>query len=417
MKNTIIILFLLLIYYTDIHCQVKSAEELENFSIMSPVQSSITEAKGWAMQDNGKWAYANNKIPHTDSRSNASRPGGLNQLGQDNFISIELRKIMIDDVQYNVLIKKYEDGEFEFPFLQREWKSFRSIDYYVFKGEKLKEMLPEDVPFNTPYLVDLNCYVAGKIKNFEESVFMGNRLILSSYATGVIGNFQASQAGYEDAIIRAIQDRKVGKIINDGNLILAVYPIKAKDKEMVRFKLIKAYKHENLIKIQTSPDNWRDLFEENFYEVGFNIYSNFIRESQAYFIELDKVITAYDSNYNWGLLRYQIGDYLGALEAFNKALEEDPSTDDFLIYSYRGNTRSKMGLHSTAIADFDKAISLRPKRIIDYPNWIRNYFNRGVAKYYMDNLTGACEDWKKAYDLGYGSASEYLMDFCGEKIK
>ena len=89
---------------------------------MSPVQSGIYEAKGWSIQDNGKWAYAMNKIPHTDSKSNNARPGGLNELGQDNFYSLELRKIMIDDEQYNVLVKKYNDGEFEFPFLQRNWK-------------------------------------------------------------------------------------------------------------------------------------------------------------------------------------------------------------------------------------------------------------------------------------------------------
>ncbi|MDO8899261.1 MAG: tetratricopeptide repeat protein, partial [Bacteroidales bacterium] len=131
----------------------------------------------------------------------------------------------------------------------------------------------------------------------------------------------------------------------------------------------------------------------------------------------DKAVTAYDSHYNWGMLRYQIGDYVGALEAFNKAFEENPKTDDFMIYAYRGNTRSKMGLHREAIADFDRAIILRPKRVVDYPNWIRNYFNRGVAKYYLNNSSGACEDWKKAYDMGYGSAGEYLNDFCGIKTK
>ncbi|MDP3444647.1 MAG: tetratricopeptide repeat protein, partial [Ignavibacteria bacterium] len=222
---------------------------------------------------------------------------------------------------------------------------------------------------------------------------------------------------YESLIIKAIQDKKAGKVINDGNLIFAVYPIKSADSEKVRFKFVKTYMNENLLKIQTSPDNWRNLFQEYFYEVDFNVYNNFIRESQAYYVEMDEAVTAYDSYYNWGVLRYQIGDYVGAYEAFNKALEENPKADNFLIYSYRGNTKSQMGMHREAIADFDKAIAMRPKRIVDYPNWVRNYFNRGVAKYYLQNTTGACEDWKKAYDLGYGSASEYLMDFCGQKTK
>ncbi|KAF0129947.1 MAG: TPR repeat-containing protein [Bacteroidetes bacterium] len=414
MKKTIVLLFLTYIGWS-LSGQNQSIADLENFSIMSPVQSGIYDAKGWSMQDNGTWAHAPNKIPYTDSRSNNARPGGLNELGQDNFISLELRKIMIDDEQYNVLIKKYNDGEFEFSYLQRNWVFFHSMEFWVFKSEKLKELMPEDVQFNVKYLVNLECYVTGKIRNYNKTVFTEEGLNLANYTTGVINNFQTTNTGYYDLIIRIVQDRKLGKTINDGNLIIALYPIRSGDKEVTRFKLIKNYKHENLNKMQLSPDNWKDIFAENFYEVDFNIYNNFINQSLAYYVELGKATTAYDANYQWGVLRYQIGDYLGALEAFNKAFEENPKTDDFMIYSYRGNTRSKMGLHTDAIADFDKALMLRPKRIVDYPNWIRNYFNRGVAKYYINNGTGACEDWKKAYDLGYGSASEYLYDFCGQK--
>jgi tetratricopeptide (TPR) repeat protein len=416
MKNTIITV-LFICFIKLLSAQSTDYYDLQDFSIMSPVQSGIYDALGWSMQDNGTWAFENNKIPYSDSRTGSSRPSGLNILGQDNFISLELRKIMIDDDQYNVLIKIYNDGEFEFPFLQRNWSAFKSLDFYVFKSEKLKELLPEEIPYNVMYLVDLRCYTVGTIKNYEKSVFMGKNLNLAKYSTGVISNFQTTDSGYEEQVIKSIQDRRSGKTINDGNLIIAVYPIRAKDKEIARFKLIKSYLNDNLLKMQTSPDNWRHIFSETFYEVDFNIYHNFISQSLSYFVEVGKAMTAYDSHYNWGMLRYQIGDYVGALEAFNKAFEENPKTDDFMLYAYRGNTRSKMGLHREAIADFDRAIILRPKRVIDYPNWIRNYFNRGVAKYYLNNSSGACEDWKKAYDMGYGSAGEYLNDFCGIKTK
>ncbi|MCK9291940.1 MAG: tetratricopeptide repeat protein [Bacteroidales bacterium] len=414
-KNILLILWLIP-YSFLLTAQNTDYYDLQDFPIMSPVQSSITHALGWSMQDNGTWAYADNKIPFTDSRSNADRPGGLNAIGQDNFISIEMHKIMLDNEQYNVLVKKYHDGEFEFPYLQRNWRDFKSLDYYIFRSEKLKEMLPEEVPFNTMYLVDMRCYMVGTIKNYEESVFMGGSLNLTRYATKVTENFQATRASYQEQIIRAIQQRKTGKVINDGNLIFAVYPIRSTDKEKVRIKFIKGYMNDNLIRMQTSPDNWKHLFSESFYEVDYSVYSSFINQSLAYYVELDQAVTMYDSHYNWGVLRYQIGDYVGALEAFNKAFAENPDTEDFMFYAYRGNTRSKMGLQADAIADFDKAIALQPKRIVDYPNWVRNYFNRGVAKYYLNNGAGACEDWKKAYDLGYGSASEYLIDFCGQKF-
>ena len=86
--------------------------ELQNFSILSPVQSEIKNALGWSLQDNGKWAYSENRIPYTDSRTNTTRQPAVDALGMENFISIELRKIMIDEKQYNVLIRKYKDGEY-----------------------------------------------------------------------------------------------------------------------------------------------------------------------------------------------------------------------------------------------------------------------------------------------------------------
>ena len=107
--------------------QVKDSYELENFSIMSPIQSQITEAKGWSMQDNGKWAYGDNVIPYTDSRTNTSRQDDVESVGIDNFTSIELRKIMIDDKQYNVLVKKYKDGEYEFPLILQGWTNYLSL--------------------------------------------------------------------------------------------------------------------------------------------------------------------------------------------------------------------------------------------------------------------------------------------------
>ncbi|NOU47642.1 MAG: hypothetical protein HOO86_11360 [Bacteroidales bacterium] len=411
------ILFSVLIYSVLLLGQVKDAYELENFSIMSPIQSQITEAKGWSMQDNGKWAYGDNAIPYTDSRTNTSRQPGTEDLGIDNFISIDLRKIMIDDKQYNVLVKKYRAGEYEFPLISQGWTGYTSLDFWVFKGEKLAELLPEKPQFNVMYLVDLDCFISSSIKNFEKNVFIDGDLNLKSSSTGVVRGFDKYEGSYEEAIIRQIQDVRAGKKRSFGNLFIAVYPIKANDKEVVRFKFVKTYKNDNLVKMQASPDNWKNLFESSFYEVDYTTYSSFIQDSKNYFVELDKSPTEYSSNYNWGILRYQIGDYVGALEAFNKAINENPETDDFMIYSYRGNTKSKSGLYNDAIADFTKAIELKPTKVIDYSNWVKNYFNRGVAKYYIENLEGACEDWKKSYDLGYGSASEYLNNYCGQNTK
>lgn len=392
--------------------------ELQNFSILSPVQSEIKNALGWSLQDNGKWAYSENRIPYTDSRTNTTRQPAVDALGMENFISIELRKIMIDEKQYNVLIRKYKDGEFEFDYLAKGWKSFNSLAFYVFRSEKLFELLPDDLTFNTMYLVDLECYLVDEIRNFDETMVSGRHSGLHKYATGAMKSFPRSKTGFSiDLFIRKIQEIRSGRVVNDRNMIFAVYPIKSGEKEVVRFKMIDTYRNENLIKMQTSPDNWTTLFDNYFYEIPFSTFRSFIEDSRAYYVPVEDASTAYTSNYNWGVLRYQIGDYLGATEAFYKALEENPNADDFMLYAYLGNSLSKSGLYRDAVSYFDKAIDLKPSKVMDYSNWVKNYFNRGVARYYLEETDEACADWKKSYDLGYGSASEYLIEYCGRQYK
>lgn len=40
------------------------------------------------------------------------------------------------------------------------------------------------------------------------------------------------------------------------------------------------------------------------------------------------------------------------------------------------------------------------------------YFNRGNSKLQLSDQTGACEDWKKARDLGDEDANARLHEYC-----
>jgi tetratricopeptide (TPR) repeat protein len=375
----------------DDNCE--GQDELVNYSTLSPVQSSITKAKGWAIQNNGKWVSSPNRIPFADEKTNKSKEPSR-ELGQDNFISLELRKIMIKDKQYNVLIKKYRDGVYEFPILHENWESFNSLDYYVFKSELLSEILPQEIPFNQKYAVNLNAFARGTIRNFDPK-------------------------REEDMIVADVQEVLSGAKVNDWNLVLAVYPIKNGDNEVVRFKLIKTFKKAYLASYFVAPDNWSKLFDKTFYEVPLHVFKSFIRNAEEYYVPVEEIADSannlYLSYYNRGVLKYQMGDYPSAIDFFIQSLKVNPETDDFLIYSYLGNARSKMHLFNDAIGDYDKALELQPKSVMDYSDWIKNYYNRGVAKYFMDNMDGACRDWKKALEMGFGPAHDYLMKFCGEE--
>ncbi len=315
--------------------------ELINFSSLSPVQSEITQAVGWAKQDNGRWLSSKNRVPFTDDMTNKSN-AAERKLGQDNFIKLELRKVMIGNEQYNVLIKKYHDGEYEFPILQEGWYGYNSLDFYVFEGEKLKEILPHDIPFNEKYAVNLNTYVRGTIKDYDNKV-------------------------EEDLIVKAIQAIERSERINDWNLIMAVYPIKNGEEEVCRFKLIPSFRKNYLASFYTAPDNWERNFDMTFYECKFYQFKSFIRDSEEFLIPVDEVSedgtpSEFTNNYNWGILKYQMGDYPTAIEYFDKAVAENPETEDFLLYSFRGNAKSKMRLYGDAIEDFDKAKAMRSQK-------------------------------------------------------
>ena len=365
-------------------------QELIRYSSMSKVEASIDKAKGWAVQNNGAWYSMGNQIPFADQKSNRD-DYGARALGQDNFTKLELRKLMIGNEQYTVLIKMYRDGKYEFPVLREGWESFYSLDYYVFDSRKLFEILPNQVTFNKSYAVNLNVFARGTIKDYKSK----------NWKSMLVGN---------------VQQIHLGEKVNGWDLIMAVYPIKNKNQEVCRFRLIKSFDNQYLNTMYTAPNNADKLFRRSFYEVPYYNFKNFIDEAQNAFIPVQassgNVADPYQNNFNWGILKYQIGDYISAVNYFKKALDIRPNTKDFMLFSYMGNAQSKLHRYNDAIASYDRALQLKPDDVLDYSNWVRNYFNRGVTKYYMNDMNGACNDWNKALEMGFGTAYQYIQEYC-----
>ena len=106
---------------------------------------------------------------------------------------------------------------------------------------------------------------------------------------------------------------------------------------------------------------------------------------------------------NKGAAKYSLGDYTGAIQDFNKALELDP--DDGYRYYLRGNVKSDLGDKKGAIQDYSKAIELDP-------NDADAYGNRGSAKYDLGDKDGGCLDWSKSGELGDGDVYELIRKYC-----
>ncbi len=380
---------------TNQNCNKTSENDLINFSTLSDVESSIDAANGWSKQDNGRWVSSKNRIPFTDEMTNKSTKPDR-KLGLDNFISIEIRRLMIKDRQYNVLIKKYHSGEYEFPVLREGWEDYKSLDYYVFDGRNLKTILPNEIPWNKQYAVNLHVFARGTIKHYDKK-------------------------HWEDILVGQVQQVENAEKVNGWNLLMGIYPIKNGDREVCRFRLIKSFDNTYLPTVYTAPDNWKRIFNKSFYEVNFFKFKDLIRIPEEDYIPVDPNVSMvrdpFKNYYNWGVLKYETGDYPAAITYFLKALTVNPKTDNFLIYSYLGNAEHKLRKFGDAIGYYNKALELKPKKIMDYSNWIKNYYNRGVSKFNLEDMNGACKDWRKALELGFGPAHDYIMEYCEDNAK
>jgi len=97
------------------------------------------------------------------------------------------------------------------------------------------------------------------------------------------------------------------------------------------------------------------------------------------------------------LLRYS--DYEKAEEILTKAIQYDKN--NFEAYYYRGCARVNAMRYNDALADFHKAVEIKP----DYAD---AYFNLGRTYFLMNDQDKACENYKLAAEYGRLNLDDYL---------
>lgn len=132
---------------------------------------------------------------------------------------------------------------------------------------------------------------------------------------------------------------------------------------------------------------------------------NFVREKNTN----DKM---YENATYWlTKIEFIRGDYKKAIEYCNELIKNNISDAEF--YFLRGTAYSNSSEYKKAIKDYDEAIKLNP-------NYVESITNRGVAKINLLTTKGnlrpkkketksACEDLKKAYELGDKLNTEDLI--------
>jgi tetratricopeptide (TPR) repeat protein len=103
-----------------------------------------------------------------------------------------------------------------------------------------------------------------------------------------------------------------------------------------------------------------------------------------------------------GIEKYKDGDYIGSLEDLNIAIEED--SNDTELYYYRGLVELKIQLFEEAKNDLTKYLEY-----FFYES--DGYFQRGLAKFYLNEKDEAREDFQIAAEMDHKLAISILKRF------
>ncbi len=344
-----------------------------NLPIISEVKASLELATGYSFQDNGEWISAQNRIPYKVADYNKSKKI-FYKLGSDNFELLELRDVMVRNELYVVFTIQYKTGWYEFPILMELWHWQDGLNYFVFKASKLKEVMPNKVEWDVPYILNMDALCSGILIDYDEKTL-------------------------NSTIAYNIQKTLDNGTFSSHNLLIAIWPVEAKGQQLTRFRLIQVMNKKKFYTPYLEEKNRDRLFASSYYEALYPEFRAFIR-----YDEVNPSLTADPKTgedwFKQGVYHYRAADYTQCIYDMTMAAKYCPFDRFFMTYAYRANAREMMGDFSGAMVDYDKAISLKPAEKEYYSAWLTTIYNRGVAKFNIKDMAGACQDWHTAAQMG-----------------
>lgn len=123
--------------------------------------------------------------------------------------------------------------------------------------------------------------------------------------------------------------------------------------------------------------------------------------------KFDLMIVCGQAYVNRGNAKSRLKDYRGAILDYTKAIELNAIEKHQHVYYNRGIAKGNLKDYQEAIKDFSKAIELTP-------NFADAYYLRGNIKAQSGNMDSACLDWSKAGELGYSEAYDRIKENCNK---
>ncbi|WP_313533547.1 tetratricopeptide repeat protein [Sphingobacterium athyrii] len=154
----------------------------------------------------------------------------------------------------------------------------------------------------------------------------------------------------------------------------------------------------------TKSENANDYFNDGVecYNSG-NLSGAIFNWSLVILIEGDNP----DAYYSRAIVKNELYTWKAALRDYDKALEIAPDFANALIN--RGSLKDENGDYQGAIRDYQTVIALEYCETEDLQ---QAYFNLGNTRLNLDDKKGACENWKKASQLGADYAQKRIDHYC-----
>lgn len=121
-------------------------------------------------------------------------------------------------------------------------------------------------------------------------------------------------------------------------------------------------------------------------------------------IQLDTLL--FNAYYIRGRIKGSLGLYREAKEDFNNAIKVNPDFTEAYLYS--AIAENALGKHDQSIRGLIKVVKTYSQMIDENKNY-KDYYNRGLAKYYIGDIRGAINDYDISIEINPRSAETYLQ--------
>lgn len=264
MSKTLSIIVILISIFIETNSQERVNKSLPKISVQ--VNSQLTQSKGWILSPEGQWISRQNRIPsYLDNKYKTISDLEFNGLGMDNFISFQIRDILIDGKSYKIIIKRYKDGYYKYLSIKQGWTNYTSVNFFVIEENEFYK---------------LNTIINDSVNQIKLKVLYSGEL------TWI--NDQTLLSDIQKEVVKLIEDLDKTKK-EEKHLVFHLAPYKSKN--IVQFQIYStsgAYNiiggviQEHRIKSKSSSYDERiyltdELFKHCYYEVDYITFNKFIK--------------------------------------------------------------------------------------------------------------------------------------------